>query len=90
MQQVQGQRHPTARAQGNKRGLLLGAQLVGTRGAEISKRVDTYATALHHGKTVATMSDLDLSCTPPLGSPWDAVQLATQAWERQTRTSTLV
>ncbi|MDF2917245.1 MAG: CoA-disulfide reductase [Microbacterium sp.] len=63
-------------------GRLLGAQLVGTRGAEISKRVDTYATALHHGMTVNAMSDLDLSYTPPLGSPWDAVQVATQAWER--------
>ncbi|KJL21310.1 MULTISPECIES: FAD-dependent oxidoreductase [Microbacterium] len=68
-------------------GRLLGAQLVGTRGAEISKRVDTYATALHHGMTVAAMSDLDLSYTPPLGSPWDAVQVATQAWERETRRS---
>lgn len=66
-------------------GRLLGAQLVGTRGAEISKRVDTYATALHHGMTVAGMSDLDLSYTPPLGSPWDAVQMAAQAWERETR-----
>lgn len=69
-------------------GRLLGAQLVGTRGAEISKRVDTYATALHHGMTVAAMSDLDLSYTPPLGSPWDAVQMATQAWERDARSST--
>ncbi|KZE42403.1 FAD-dependent oxidoreductase [Microbacterium sp. T32] len=66
-------------------GRLLGAQLVGTRGAEISKRVDTYATALHHRMTVAGMSDLDLSYTPPLGSPWDAVQMATQAWEREVR-----
>ncbi|WP_288785810.1 FAD-dependent oxidoreductase [uncultured Microbacterium sp.] len=69
-------------------GRLLGAQLVGTRGAEISKRVDTYATALHHGMTVAGMSDLDLSYTPPLGSPWDAVQMATQAWERDARSMT--
>ncbi|WP_394278182.1 FAD-dependent oxidoreductase [Microbacterium sp.] len=69
-------------------GRLLGAQLVGTRGAEISKRVDTYATALHHGMTVAGMSDLDLSYTPPPGSPWDAVQMATQAWEREARALT--
>ena len=68
-------------------GRLLGAQLVGTRGAEISKRVDTYATSLQHGMTVAGMSELDLSYTPPLGSPWDAVQVATQAWERETRLS---
>ncbi len=66
-------------------GRLLGAQLVGARGAEIAKRVDTYATALHHGMTVDAMSELDLSYTPPLGSPWDAVQLATQAWVRESR-----
>ncbi len=68
-------------------GLLLGAQLVGARGAEIAKRVDTYAVALHHDMTVDAMSDLDLSYTPPLGSPWDAVQVATQAWSRQLRSA---
>jgi NADPH-dependent 2,4-dienoyl-CoA reductase/sulfur reductase-like enzyme len=61
-------------------GRLLGAQLVGRRGTEIAKRVDTYATALFAGLTVEQVSDLDLSYTPPLGSPWDAVQVATQAW----------
>ncbi|MBK3642334.1 FAD-dependent oxidoreductase [Streptomyces sp. MBT33] len=61
-------------------GLLLGAQLIGRRGAEISKRVDTYATALFHGMDVDGLSELDLSYTPPLGSPWDAVQVAAQAW----------
>ncbi|GAB2883113.1 FAD-dependent oxidoreductase [Streptomyces deserti] len=61
-------------------GLLLGAQLVGRRGAEISKRVDTYATAIFHGMAVDDISELDLSYTPPLGSPWDAVQVAAQAW----------
>ena len=50
-------------------GLLLGAQLVGTRGAEIAKRVDTYATALYHQMTIPDLSNLDLSYTPPLGSP---------------------
>ncbi|WP_291045878.1 FAD-dependent oxidoreductase [Herbiconiux sp.] len=70
-------------------GLLLGAQLVGARGAEIAKRVDTYAVALHHGMTVEAMSDLDLSYTPPLGSPWDAVQVATQAWSRELRSTLL-
>jgi NADPH-dependent 2,4-dienoyl-CoA reductase/sulfur reductase-like enzyme len=63
-------------------GLLLGAQLVGRLGAEIAKRVDTYATALFHGMTVDRISDLDLSYTPPLGTPWDAVQAATQTWTR--------
>ncbi len=32
--------------------------------------------------TVDAMSDLDLSYTPPLGSPWDAVQMGAQAWVR--------
>jgi len=64
-------------------GLLLGAQLVGHRSAEIAKRVDTYAAALFHAMTVDAVSDLDLSYSPPLGSPWDAVQMATQAWSRE-------
>ncbi|OJV75012.1 MAG: CoA-disulfide reductase [Cellulomonas sp. 73-92] len=59
---------------------LLGAQLVGRRGTEVAKRVDTYATAIYAGLTVDQVSELDLSYTPPLGSPWDAVQIATQAW----------
>jgi len=61
-------------------GRLLGAQLIGTRSAETSKRVDTYAAALFHEMTVSGMTELDLSYTPPLGSPWDAVQVATQSW----------
>ncbi|RIT41607.1 FAD-dependent oxidoreductase [Mycobacteroides abscessus] len=64
-------------------GALLGAQLVGHRSAEISKRVDTYATALFHAMTVDGLSELDLSYTPPLGSPWDAVQVAAQNWVRE-------
>ena len=64
-------------------GRLLGAQLVGHRGAEVAKRVDTYAAALFHGMTVDALSDLDLSYTPPLGSPWDAIQIAAQAWVRE-------
>ncbi|RNI24735.1 FAD-dependent oxidoreductase [Flexivirga caeni] len=64
-------------------GRLLGAQLIGARGTETAKRVDTYATALFHGMTVDDVSQLDLSYTPPLGSPWDAVQIAAQTWARQ-------
>ncbi|OHV65589.1 CoA-disulfide reductase [Pseudofrankia sp. BMG5.36] len=63
-------------------GRLLGAQLVGRRGSEVAKRVDTYATAIFHGMTVDALADLDLSYTPPLGSPWDAVQMAAQTWVR--------
>ncbi len=66
-------------------GRLLGAQLIGPRGTETAKRVDTYATALFHAMTVDGVTELDLSYTPPLGSPWDAVQMATQAWVREHR-----
>jgi NADPH-dependent 2,4-dienoyl-CoA reductase/sulfur reductase-like enzyme len=66
-------------------GRLLGAQLIGSRSAEIAKRVDTYAAALFHGMSVDAISDLDLSYTPPLGSPWDAVQIAAQTWVREHR-----
>ena len=47
--------------------------------AEIAQRIDTAATAIFHGMTINAVSDLDLSCIPPLGSPWDAVRVATQA-----------
>jgi NADPH-dependent 2,4-dienoyl-CoA reductase/sulfur reductase-like enzyme len=61
-------------------GRLLGAQLIGVWGAEVSKRVDVFASALFHAMTVGQISDLDLSYTPPLSSPWDPVQMASQAW----------
>jgi hypothetical protein len=41
--------------------------------------------AIFNHMTVDAVSDLDLSYTPPLGSPWDAVQIAAQAWARHTR-----
>ena len=40
---------------------------------------------LDHGMTVEDLTDLDLSYTPPLGSPWDAVQVAAQEWVRSAR-----
>ena len=64
-------------------GRLLGVQLVGHRHAEVAKRIDIAAAAIFNGMTVDEVSDLDLSYTPPLGSPWDAVQLGAQAWGRQ-------
>ncbi len=66
-------------------GRLLGLQLFGHKNAEIAKRIDIAATAIYHDMTVDAVSDLDLSYTPPLGSPWDAVQMAAQAWTRATR-----
>jgi NADPH-dependent 2,4-dienoyl-CoA reductase/sulfur reductase-like enzyme len=61
-------------------GQLLGGQLPGSHGAEVSKRIDILATAIHNANVVADLADLDLSYTPPLGSPWDAVQQAAHAW----------
>ena len=61
-------------------GKLLGAQLLGHWQSEVAKRIDVYATALFHGMKVEELNDLDLSYTPPLGSPWDAVQMAAQHW----------
>jgi NADPH-dependent 2,4-dienoyl-CoA reductase/sulfur reductase-like enzyme len=66
-------------------GRLLGVQLFGHKNAEIAKRIDIAATAIYHGMTVDEVSDLDLSYTPPLGSPWDAVQVGAQAWTRYAR-----
>jgi hypothetical protein len=54
----------------------LGAQLLGQYGTEVSKRLDVFATALFHAMTVDDVAHLDLSYTPPLGSPWDPVQTA--------------
>jgi NADPH-dependent 2,4-dienoyl-CoA reductase/sulfur reductase-like enzyme len=66
-------------------GRLLGVQLFGHRHSEIAKRVDIVATAIFNQMTVEAMSDLDLSYTPPLGSPWDAMQMGAQAWVRANR-----
>jgi len=61
-------------------GALLGAQIFGAHGKEISKRIDVVATALHQRMRVDEINDLDLSYTPPLSSPWDPLQQAAQAW----------
>jgi NADPH-dependent 2,4-dienoyl-CoA reductase/sulfur reductase-like enzyme len=68
-------------------GRLLGVQLFGHRHAEVAKRIDIAAVSLFHGMSVEGISDLDLSYTPPLGSPWDAVQAGAQTWVRQARNS---
>jgi NADPH-dependent 2,4-dienoyl-CoA reductase/sulfur reductase-like enzyme len=66
-------------------GRLLGCQLLSHRDAEIAKRIDVPAAALHAGWTIDRLDDLDLSYTPPFGTPWDAIQLAAQAWEAEAR-----
>jgi len=81
-----GSHRITIRVTGDRTtGRLLGLQLSGHKNAGIAKRVDIAATAIFHGMTVDAVSDLDLSYTPPLGSPWDAIQMGTQAWTRATQ-----
>jgi NADPH-dependent 2,4-dienoyl-CoA reductase/sulfur reductase-like enzyme len=63
-------------------GRLLGLQMLGNLATGVAKRIDTAAAALHHRMNVGDLSDLDLSYTPPLGSPWDAMQSAAQQWQR--------
>jgi NADPH-dependent 2,4-dienoyl-CoA reductase/sulfur reductase-like enzyme len=55
-------------------GKLLGAQIAGPIDTEVSKRVDIFATAIFHDMLVEDLNDLDLSYTPPLSAPWDAIQ----------------
>jgi NADPH-dependent 2,4-dienoyl-CoA reductase/sulfur reductase-like enzyme len=61
-------------------GRLLGAQIIGHRDSEVSKRIDIVAAALFSNLSVEELGDLDLSYTPPLSSPWDPVQRAAMLW----------
>jgi NADPH-dependent 2,4-dienoyl-CoA reductase/sulfur reductase-like enzyme len=72
------------RITGDRDGRLLGAQIVGDHRGEVAKRIDVVATALSAGMRVEDLSSLDLSYTPPLGSPWDPIQMAAQDWLRAT------
>jgi hypothetical protein len=63
-------------------GRLLGAQMIGHKASEVSKRVDIFAAVSFHEVRVENLNDLDLSYMPPLSSPWDPVQMAAQAWNR--------
>lgn len=55
-------------------GLILGAQAVGTEGAD--KRIDVLATAMRLGASGADLIDLDLAYAPPYGQAKDPVNLA--------------
>ena len=50
-------------------GRVLGAQIIGVPGS--AKRIDTVATAITAGMTVADVTDLDLAYAPPFSSVWD-------------------
>ena len=55
-------------------GRLLGAQIVGGRGA--GKRIDIVAMALWSGLTAADVAGADLAYCPPFSPTWDPVQIA--------------
>ncbi|HYA43283.1 MAG TPA: FAD-dependent oxidoreductase [Syntrophobacteraceae bacterium] len=61
---------------------LLGAQILGHHRSQVSKRIDVYASAIYNDMLIDDLSDLDLSYTPPLSSPWDPIQMSAQAWSR--------
>jgi NADPH-dependent 2,4-dienoyl-CoA reductase/sulfur reductase-like enzyme len=68
-----------------KTGLLLGAQMLGHVHSESAKRIDIFATALFQNMRIEELNDLDLSYTPPLGNPWDSVQMSAQSWMKALR-----
>jgi len=55
-------------------GRLLGAQVVGGRGA--AKRVDVVVAALHAGLDAEDLLNLDLGYAPPYSPVWDPLQVA--------------
>jgi NADPH-dependent 2,4-dienoyl-CoA reductase/sulfur reductase-like enzyme len=61
-------------------GALLGAAVLGPWRAGVPGRINLFAGAISRRERVADLMDLDLAYTPPLGSPWDAVQMAAEAW----------
>mgnify|MGYP000482835393 CR=1 FL=1 len=61
---------------------IIGAQILGNINAEVSKRIDIFASAIYNEMTIKEFSNLDLSYTPPLSSPWDPVQMAVQKLDK--------
>ncbi len=71
----------TIRVTGDRRtGRLLGAEIVGDWRAEVAKRIDVFATAIHAAMRIDEIESLDLSYTPPVSAPWDPIQAASHAW----------
>ncbi len=76
-----GAKEITIRITGDKKtGQLLGASLLGHLDGAVAKRVDVLAMALYNRMTVENLLHVDLSYTPPLGSPWDVIQMAADEW----------
>ena len=66
-------------------GRLPGIQLFGHKRAEITKRIGVAASAIYGTVTVDPVSDLDLSYTPPPGTPATRSRWGVQAWLRATQ-----
>lgn len=64
-------------------GTLLGAQIVGGRGA--GKRIDVFATAIWNRMTAADLEWTDLSYAPPFSGTWDLVAIAAREAARASR-----
>jgi NADPH-dependent 2,4-dienoyl-CoA reductase/sulfur reductase-like enzyme len=64
----------SAVASGPERGRLLAVQIVGGPGS--AKRIDTAASAVWFGASVADVAGMDLSYAPPFSPTWDPVQIA--------------
>ena len=62
---------------------ILGAQIVGHRKSEVSKRIDILAAAIYSDLRIEDVNDIDLSYTPPLSSPWDPIQISAQEWTKK-------
>jgi hypothetical protein len=62
--------------------LVIGGSDAGIEAGRRAREFEPAAAALFHGMRVDELNDLDLSYTPPFGSPWNAVQHGAQSWVR--------
>ncbi|WP_298334693.1 FAD-dependent oxidoreductase [Ferrimicrobium sp.] len=62
---------------------LLGVAMLGPISSGAHKRIDTAAAVLAQPARVEDLLHLDLAYTPPLGTPWDALQVTAAQWLQQ-------
>lgn len=62
-------------------GEILGGQTAGYKGAD--KRLDVIATAIAAKMTIHDLADIDLSYSPPIGTPNDAINMAAYVAENR-------
>jgi NADPH-dependent 2,4-dienoyl-CoA reductase/sulfur reductase-like enzyme/rhodanese-related sulfurtransferase len=64
-----------------KTSVILGGQTAGYKGAD--KRLDVIATATSAKLTISDLADIDLSYSPPIGTPNDAINMAAYVAENR-------